>query len=91
MEKPNLTVFSGTLVSIDGGRQLAIARNLARLEPLRLAGRGLPGPPGAEPIPAVPGAWLDTAAIDARVGDVYPLYREPDRHVAGRVLAGAAR
>ena len=31
MEKPNLTVFSGTLVSIDGGRQLAIARNLARL------------------------------------------------------------
>jgi hypothetical protein len=31
MEKPNLNVFSGTLVSIDGGRQLAIARNLARL------------------------------------------------------------
>lgn len=31
MEKPNLRVFSGTLVSIEGGRQLAIARNLARL------------------------------------------------------------
>ena len=31
MEKPNLRVFSGTLVSIDGGRQLAIAQNLARL------------------------------------------------------------
>jgi hypothetical protein len=31
MEKPNLNVFSGTLVSIDGGRQLAIARNLRRL------------------------------------------------------------
>ena len=31
MEKPNLRVFSGTLISIDGGRQLAIARNLARL------------------------------------------------------------
>jgi hypothetical protein len=31
MEKPNLRVFSGTLVSIDGGRQLAIARNLVRL------------------------------------------------------------
>jgi hypothetical protein len=31
MEQPNLRVFSGTLVSIDGGRQLAIARNLARL------------------------------------------------------------
>jgi hypothetical protein len=31
MEKPNLNAFSGTLVSIDGGRQLAIARNLRRL------------------------------------------------------------
>jgi hypothetical protein len=31
METPNLNLFSGTLVSIDGGRQLAIARNLARL------------------------------------------------------------
>lgn len=31
MEKPNLNVFSGTLVSIDGGRHRAIARNLARL------------------------------------------------------------
>jgi hypothetical protein len=31
MEKPNLNVFSGTLVSIDGGRQLAMARNLRRL------------------------------------------------------------
>jgi hypothetical protein len=31
MENPNLNVFSGTLVSIDGGRQLAIARNLRRL------------------------------------------------------------
>jgi hypothetical protein len=48
-------------------------------------------PAGALPVPAVPGAWLDAAAIDARVGDLYPLYREPDRHVAGRVLAGAGR
>ncbi len=66
------------------------ARNLARLAASGLAGHGAP-PPGAQPVPAVEGAWLDTGAIDARVGELYPLYREPDRHVAGRVLAGAAR
>jgi ribosomal protein S12 methylthiotransferase accessory factor len=66
------------------------ARNLARLAGTGLAGTG-EMPAGALPVPAVPGAWLDAAAIDARVGDLYPLYREPDRHVAGRVLAGAGR
>jgi ribosomal protein S12 methylthiotransferase accessory factor len=65
-------------------------RNVARLQDRGLAGFG-PPPPGAEPVPAVPGAWLDANGVDARVGALYPLYREPDRHVAGRVLAGAAR
>ncbi len=62
-------------------------RNLRRLEPRGLAGRG-DVPPGAKPLPAVRGAWLATDRIDALVGELYPLYREPDRHVAGKVLAG---
>lgn len=32
-------------------------------------------------------AWLDRAAVDAAVGPLYPLYREPGRHLAR--LAGA--
>ncbi len=32
-------------------------------------------------------AWFDRAAADARVGALYPLYREPGRHVVGQVLA----
>ncbi len=66
------------------------SRNVARLQSRGLAGFGA-SPHGAQPVLGVPGAWLDTEAIDARVGALYPLYREPDRHVAGRVLAGAAR
>ena len=31
MEKPNLQVFSGTLLSLDRGQQLGVARNLARV------------------------------------------------------------
>jgi Anti-sigma factor NepR len=31
MEKPNLQIFSGTLLSLDRGLQLGIARNLARV------------------------------------------------------------
>ena len=31
MERPNLRIFSGTLLSLDRGHQLGIARNLARL------------------------------------------------------------
>ena len=27
-------------------------------------------------------AWLDRDGVDARVGDLYPLYREPSRHTA---------
>ena len=34
-------------------------------------------------------AWFDRTAADARVGPLYPLYREPGRHVVGALLAGA--
>lgn len=30
-------------------------------------------------------AWLDRAGLDRRVGTLYPLYREPGRHVAAQV------
>ncbi len=29
-------------------------------------------------------AWLDRGAVDALVGELYPLYREPDRHALAR-------
>ena len=32
-------------------------------------------------------AWFDRAGADRRVGDLYPLYREPGRHVVAEVLA----
>ncbi len=32
-------------------------------------------------------AWLDRAGVEARVGALYPLYREPGRHVAAQVLS----
>lgn len=35
-------------------------------------------------------AWLDRAGVDARVGPLYPLYREPGRHVVGQTLARRA-
>lgn len=31
-------------------------------------------------------AWLDRVGVNARVGALYPLYREPDRHVAAQAL-----
>lgn len=34
-------------------------------------------------------AWLDRATVDASVGALYPLYREPARHLAQLSLAGA--
>ena len=34
-------------------------------------------------------AWLDRAAVEAAVGALYPLYREPARHLAQLSLAGA--
>ena len=33
-------------------------------------------------------AWLDRPAVDAAVGSLYPLYREPARHLAQLALAG---
>lgn len=73
------------------------ARNLRRL--LRrgdaLAGTEDP-PPGARPILLPEGErerfgpepWLDVAAIDRTVGRLYPLYREPSRHLAALVADG---
>jgi hypothetical protein len=59
-------------------------RNLRRLlaRDLRLAGHGAP-PPGAAAIhrpEGSPPAWLDRARLDALVGELYALYREPARH-----------
>ncbi|MCK8500293.1 YcaO-like family protein [Myxococcus fulvus] len=62
-----------------------VARLLERREPL--AGLGAP-PPGAQPVRLTPEAearlggpaWFDTRLAEARVGRLYPLYREPDRH-----------
>jgi thioglycine synthase len=33
-------------------------------------------------------AWLDRAAVDRTVGELYPLYREPTRHAVARAAAG---
>ena len=73
------------------------ARNLRRM--LRrddgLAGTDAP-PAGARPI-LLPEdrreefglrPWLDVEALNRRVGRLYPLYREPSRHVAALVAAG---
>jgi hypothetical protein len=34
-------------------------------------------------------AWFDRAGARRRVGPLYPLYREPGRHVVAQVLAGS--
>jgi ribosomal protein S12 methylthiotransferase accessory factor len=64
------------------------ARLLARQSPL--VGRGRPSRPGTAPIRLTAAAterlggpvWLDVAEIDRIVGRLYPLYREPGRHMA---------
>ena len=73
------------------------ARNLRRM--LRrddnLVGTHAP-PPGAERILLPeehreefgPEPWLDVGALNRRVGRLYPLYREPSRHVAALVADG---
>ena len=33
-------------------------------------------------------AWLDRAAVERTVGELYPLYREPTRHAPQRLAAG---
>ncbi len=67
------------------------ARNLRRLlaRGSRIAGIGEPRPAGALPIRLTPEAaatfdgevWFDPAELDRVVGPLYPLYREPGRHV----------
>jgi thiazole/oxazole-forming peptide maturase SagD family component len=73
------------------------ARNLRRL--LRraddLVGINRP-PPGARPVLLPeqdseefgPTPWLDVELLQKRVGRLYPLYREPSRHVAALVASG---
>jgi thiazole/oxazole-forming peptide maturase SagD family component len=73
------------------------ARNLRRL--LRrdedLVGTDRP-PPGARSILLPercreefgPAPWLDVGSLERRVGRLYPLYREPSRHVAALVASG---
>ena len=67
------------------------ARNLRRLlqRDSPLVGLG-DAPESARPIALnaenqtrFPGAWFDGAQLDAIIGDLYPLYREPGRHVLG--------
>jgi ribosomal protein S12 methylthiotransferase accessory factor len=69
-----------------------VTRLLAREDP-SLVGLGPPPHPGAAAV-ALPDdgarerlggpAWLDRGAVDAVVGELYPLYREPDRHALAR-------
>ena len=64
----------------------------------RFVGRGHP-PAGALPVRLTAEAearlggpaWLDPAAIDAIVGPLYPLYREPNSHTVQLALARAPR
>ncbi len=67
------------------------ARNLRRLlaRGSRIVGIGEPRPAGALPIRLTPEAaatfdgpaWFDPAELARVVGPLYPLYREPGRHV----------
>jgi ribosomal protein S12 methylthiotransferase accessory factor len=59
-----------------------------------LVGRGAPPRPGCRPVrltEAVTGrlggpVWLDVEAVDRKVGELYPLYREPEIHSAQLAL-----
>ncbi len=66
------------------------ARNLDRLleRDLGLVGER-DAPAGALPLHLLerPGAWIDPAAVERVVGPLYPLYREPARHIAALALA----
>ncbi len=67
------------------------ARNLRRLLERNSPLVGLGNPSiGAKPIRLTPeneakfpGAWFDGAALERAIGRLYPLYREPGRHVIG--------
>ncbi|RYZ42106.1 MAG: hypothetical protein EOO71_09440 [Myxococcaceae bacterium] len=70
-----------------------VKRLLERHDPL--VGLGAP-PPGAQPVRLTPEAeerlggpaWFNVKLAEARVGRLYPLYREPDRHAVAALLAG---
>lgn len=85
---PGLEVETMTYGRI-GGRNLR--RLLARHSPI--VGVGDP-PTGAKPIRLterdadLAGAWLDPAAVQQAMGPLYPLYREPGRHVLGFLEEG---
>ena len=73
------------------------ARNLRRLLDREDDLVGIDGPPsGARPILLPeqdreefgPAPWLDVKSLERRVGSLYPLYREPTRHVAALVASG---
>ncbi|AFE03347.1 hypothetical protein COCOR_00215 [Corallococcus coralloides DSM 2259] len=69
-----------------------VSRLLERRDPL--VGLGAP-PPGAQPVRLTPEAesrlggpvWFNVRLAEARVGRLYALYREPDRHAVPKVLA----
>ncbi|RKH39302.1 YcaO-like family protein [Corallococcus sicarius] len=69
-----------------------VARLLERRDPL--VGLG-PPPPGAEPVRLTAEAeerlggpaWFNVRLAEARLGRLYALYREPDRHAVPAVLA----
>ncbi|MCY1040840.1 YcaO-like family protein [Corallococcus sp. bb12-1] len=69
-----------------------VARLLERRDPL--VGLGAP-PPGAQPVRLTPEAeerlggpaWFSVRLAEARLGRLYPLYREPDRHAVPALLA----
>ncbi|RKG76311.1 YcaO-like family protein [Corallococcus terminator] len=69
-----------------------VARLMERHDPL--VGMGAP-PPGAQPVRLTPEAeerlggpaWFNVRLAEARVGRLYPLYREPDRHAVPALLA----
>jgi ribosomal protein S12 methylthiotransferase accessory factor len=63
-----------------------------------LVGRGAPAP-GRLPVRLTAAAterlggpvWLDPAAVERRLGKLYPLYREPEFHAAQMVMAARRR
>jgi YcaO-like protein with predicted kinase domain len=73
------------------------ARNLDRLLSRDVSWVGYGAPPaGALEVPLADGraAWLDPDGLDAAVGELYPLYREPSRHalaLSGDPDVGAPR
>jgi len=67
---------------------------------VRLAGLGAPPHAGARMVHLTDSgrallgddrAWFDVAAADRVIGELYPLYREPDRHAVARMAEGVAR